>query len=182
MKQILDAVLQRLEELEAKSKQPFVLTDYSGQVLLYGCDQARNDLLTESKAKEYGGVIAHYMRVPSDLNQVAEVLDSLRKLSANDLKILYKFLEGGTLWPSRRVDEIIGFSQYINPSESPNALQEKMVTALPSFKRLEGLGVLFLAQSHSGGIIHQIGPLSSYMMMFAHLTPTGICLVRALPE
>ena len=57
-----------------------------------------------------------------------------------------------------------------------------MTAALPHFRRLEGFGILYLADTGAGGVVHEIGPLSAYMHQFAFLTDVGQKLVRALPH
>lgn len=181
MKLVIGELEQRLTQIEKKTGKPCVLDKHTGQVLLFGCEQVRNDPLVEAKAKAYGGVIAHYLTNPAEMTTVVEVLDSLRKLSVGDLKLLYSLKSGDKFHPNRRVDEMIGYQQSVAPFSDKQVLKEKMVAAFPCFKRLEGLGVIYLAQENVGGIIHDIGALSGYMSMFAHLTPMGISLVRALP-
>lgn len=174
-------LVSNLEEQIKQMNQPCILDERSGQVFLLGCEQARSDPLIDVKAKEYGAVVAHYMIHPADMDEVVEILDALRKLSAGDLRILYALKSGSQVYPHRRVDEIIGYSPYVDPFEKEKKLETQMKAALPSLKRLEGLGVLYLAAENWGGIDHKIGALSQYMSMYAHLTPVGINLVRALP-
>jgi hypothetical protein len=178
----LAEVFRRLEEIEKQAKKPQVINALSMEVLLYGCDQVRHDPLAVSKAKEYGSAISHFMLQASpEVGELVEILDNLRKLNTSDLKILYEFRLGDEILRSRRVDELVGYKPQIAPFGNRGALRERITTALPSFKRLEGLGVLYMADNHAGGVVHEIGPLSRYLSQAAFLSNSGVRLVTVLP-
>jgi hypothetical protein len=95
------------------------------------------------------------------------VLDCLRKLSWDDLKLLCGLRSDGLPLSNRRVDELVGYSPYIEPMGNKMELRRLIESALPSLKRLEGLGVIYLSDEHLAGIVHEIGPLSKYVQMHA---------------
>jgi hypothetical protein len=152
--------------------------------LVYGADQVRSDLLADSKAKEYGSAIAHYVKHPGDLNEVFEVLDCLRKLSINDLKILYQFRINEQFFDCREVLELSGYQEHIKPFESSASIRTKMETLYPTLMRLQGVGVIYLSYEHSSdiGIQPDIGGLSQEAKKFAFLTESGKQLVKVLPH
>lgn len=173
----------RLDELEKRTGRGTAWGPKASSVLMYAADQVRGDILAEAKVAEYGSAIVRYAEEDADLNEVAEVLDCLRKLSADDLKVLYSFRLGGKLTGNRSVAELAGYSYYPAPN-SIQALRSKMESLYPSLMRLEGLGVIYLAHSHGGGgmLPPDIGGLSEHLRKFAFLTRAGTRLVNALPN
>lgn len=179
IKLVLEEVFKRLDRLEKEKRMHPVIDE---QVMLHGCEQARHDPLVHLKLPEYGGAIVHYMQHPKNLTGLVEVMENLRKLNVGDLRILLKFRVGVEVLDSRRVDELVGYSPQLDPFGGRGKLRDNMTEAFPSFKRLEGLGVLFLASTQSGGVVHEIGPLSQYMSQTAFLTDAGRRLIEAIPS
>jgi hypothetical protein len=179
VKLALTEVFARLDKLSNGA--PQVLDEKATSVLNYGAEQVRSDILAEPKAKVYGSVIAHYIKEPADLNEVSEVLDCLRKLSATDLKVLYQFRIGGKLIQNRAVAELIGYQAGINPLESAASLKRKMEATFPTLMRLQGLGVIYLSMEPFAGLVHDIGGLSQEIKKTAYLTAAGARLVQILP-
>lgn len=121
------------------------------------------------------------MTNPQGLEEVVHVLDSLKKLSASDLKVLYNFKQGEKVWPNRQVAEIAGYKRGTDPFGSQDKLGKSMEQLFPSLMRLQGLGVIYLSEEHQGGTVFERGRFSSYLRQFAFLTDTGLRLVAALP-
>lgn len=181
IKAVVEQVVAQLDALAKKTNTTWVIDNRAVEVLVYGCEQARTDPNVSSKTKIYGGVIGHYIGNAIGMEAVVEVLELLRKINATDLKLLYALRDGATTFNMRRVDEMIGYSPYLEPFKNEKLLGQMMADTLPSIKRLEGLGVIYLSDEHVGGIVHDAGPLSNYLMMWANLTPAGKRLVLALP-
>ena len=175
-------VFHRLDQLESGGG-PQVFDEKACSVMVYGADQVRNDILADSKAKEYGSAIAHYVKEPGDLNEVFEILDCLRKLSASDLKILYQFRIGGKLFDNREVAKLAGYQAAVNPFGNQSAIRDKMETLYPSLMRLQGLGVIYLSKANSQRELLRIdiGGLSEDLRKSAFLTNSGKRLVGVLP-
>jgi hypothetical protein len=182
VKLVLEEVIRRVEKLEASAKAG--MTDAQAEILLYACDQARHDPLVSSKTKEYGEVIVSCMNQPRDVNEITEILDALRKLNGNNLKILYQFHICGKFFPNRSVAELVGHKVHIDPFESSKILRAKMDSLYPNFMRLQAFGLLYLSHgySKSGELMPDIGGLSEELRKFAFLTDAGARLVRALPK
>jgi hypothetical protein len=151
VKQMLDEVFRRLDELEKKSGKAQTFDEKACTVLLYSADQVRSDILAESKKREYGSATARYISKDADLNEVFEVLDCLRKLSADDLKLLYSFRIGEKLFENRLVAELAGYQRFEDPYMGQSKVRERMEKLYPSLMRLEGLGVLFLSYDRGSG-------------------------------
>lgn len=176
VKETVAEVAKRVGYLEEQLKDRSKL-----ETLVYGCDQARSDVLFETKREAYGAVIGNLMG--QELEPVVHVLDSLRKLSASDLKVLGHFWMGGKVWPNRQVAEIAGYQRGVDPFGSQDILNANMQALFPSLMRLQGLGVIYLADNPlAGGVVFKPAPLSEYLRQFAHLTETGQRLVAALPH
>ena len=182
VKLTFEEVFRRLDDLEKEGK-PQVFDEKACSVLIYGAEQVRADILAGAKAKEYGSAIAHYSQSPDDMNEVFEVLDCLRKLSADDLKVLYQFRIGGELFENRAVAELAGDQVHVNPFEAQAAVRARMESLFPSLMRLQGLGVIYLSSGYlpSGGVLLDIGGLSADLRKTAFLTQAGIRLVNVLP-
>lgn len=177
---VLAEAMRCLEAVEKQTHKAHVFDENSALVVLHGCEQARLDPLAHKKAPEYGAAIAKYMMQPANPDELVEVVENIRKISADDLKLLYQFKVEGVVLEGRRVDELVGYRPQIQPFGGRGRLRENMANAFPSFKRLEALGVLYLADTRDGGVVHQIGALSEYMSQSAILTQTGRRLVEAL--
>ena len=176
---VLEDVIRRLGRVE-----DYLKDEQKVRTLIYGCDQARGDILFEEKADAYGSVTSGLIVVEPDLNKVVEILDALRKLSGTDLKVLNHFWIGGKVWPNRQVEEIAGCQRGINPFPDVAGLRGKMEKLFPSLMRLQGLGILFVSPGHdrSGETPLDIGGLASYLKQFAFLTEVGTRLVAVLPH
>ncbi len=180
---LLSEMTKRLDVLEKQDGKATVFDEKAAGVLLYGADQIRHDVLAESKAKEYGAAVAHYVRKPDDLNEVFEVLDCLRKLSASDLKVLYQFWIGHEIFDNRAVADLAGYQRGVNPMANTRDLARQMEAIFPTLMRLQGLGVIYLAHARGGGeIMPDIGGLRDEFQKFAFLTDGGKRLVRVLPR
>jgi hypothetical protein len=183
VKVTFEEVFRRLDDLE-KAGKPQVFDEKACSVLIYGAEQARADILAGAKAKEYGSAIAHYSQSPDDMNEVFEVLDCLRKLSADDLKVLYEFRIDDGLFENRAVADLAGYQAHVNPFEAQATVRVRMERLFPSLMRLQGLGVIYLSSGYSptGGVALDIGGLSADLRKFAFLTQAGIRLVKVLPR
>lgn len=152
-------------------------------IVIQGCDQARGDILFDQKLGEYAGVIGFLAVNDVEGNQVVEVLDSLRRLSVDDLGVLHQFKIKGQFFPNRQVGELAGCGNLARISDDIAVLKQKMAKVFPTLMRLQGIGVLFLADSARAGMVPpNIGGLAVYMNQFAHLTENGQRLVQALPQ
>ena len=182
VKVAFDEVFRRLDDLE-KAGMPQLFDEKACSVMIYGAEQVRADILAGAKAKEYGCAIAHYSQSPDDMNEVFEVLDCLRKLSADDLRVLYEFRVGGQLFENRAIAELAGYQAHVNPFEAQAAVRARMERLIPSLMRLQGLGVIYLSSGYSpsGGVDLDIGGLSAELRKFAFLTQAGNRLVKVLP-
>jgi hypothetical protein len=187
VKKTLEGIERRVGSLEEAMR-----TRERAQTVVYGCEQARSDILFEGKAEQYAGVVSFLATADADLNQVVEVLDSLRKLSVDDLRILYHFKTGGTISEVKRVAEFAGWNEHemyaMNQfsSEAPEIREWRRNTErlFPGFMRLQGMGVLYLSDDLSvrgGRIPPDIGALGAQFRSFAHLTEAGMRLLAALP-
>ena len=183
VKVTFEEVFRRIERLE-RSRGSFVFDEANGAVLLYGAEQVRSDPLAATKAREYGAAITHYLAKPDDLNEMVEILDSLRKVSAGDLKVLYQFRSGSEQLPSRKISELAGYHEHVNPFEDVALVRTRMQALYPNLMRLQGLGVIYLARAYSpqGGLAPDIGGLSDDFQKFAFLTDMGKRLVNVLPR
>jgi hypothetical protein len=153
----------------------------SAAILLYGCDQARNDILCVTKTNEYGAAIKKSFSDESSLDEVMQLFDNLRKVNADDIKYLRKFrspikADGR---PFVELAEITNYDQ-MSPNNL-NAVRDRTAVALATAMRLQGLGVLILAPQKQGGMLPMdIGPLREYLQHSVFLTAAGIRLADAL--
>jgi hypothetical protein len=191
----MNRVLETLRGIEARvgSLEEVMRTRERAQTVLYGCDQARGDILFDSKATAYVGVIGYLAWNDTGLNQVVEVLDSLRKLSADDLRVLYQFKTGGTISEAKLVAELAGWTTHYMPpmnvmapgdSTDIRSWRAEMERLYPSLMRLQGFGVLYLSDElrHTGGAIPpNIGAFDSEFRRSVRLTQAGRRLLQALP-
>jgi len=186
VKQVLQEMERRFQGLENNQSklQELLKKPRAYTTLIYGCDQARSDVLLDSKVKDYGCVIGNLIEIEAELDDVVEILDSLRKLSARDLKTLYQFKSASKIFDGRDVKELVGFQIPTTPpfiNADVPAIKKSMRELYPSLMRLEGLGILFLESSPYGSSVPNIGGLTDKLDSFAALTPMGKKLVQALP-
>ncbi|MDD2763906.1 MAG: hypothetical protein PHE83_08050 [Opitutaceae bacterium] len=180
VKTILEEVARRVGSLEEAMK-----NQQRAQTVVYGCDQARGDILIEQKVKEYGGVIGFLAVNDVEVSEVVEVLDSLRKLSAEDLKVLHQFRIRGQIFENRQISELAGYTPYVQISGQVDPLRCEMERIFPNLMRLQGLGVLYLSDAGAGfggALPPNIGGLTPYLTQFAFLTKIGKRLVQAMPQ
>jgi len=176
---LLEDVVRRLGRVE-----DYLRDEKKIKTLIYGCDQARGDILFEEKVEAYGSVTSGLIVGDADLEKVVEILDALRKLSGTDLKVLNHFWIGGKVWENRQVEEIAGYQRGVNPFPDVAGLRSSMEKLFPSLMRLQGLGILYVSPAHdrSGELPIAIGGLQNYLKQFAFLTEVGTRLVAVLPH
>lgn len=176
---LLEDVIRRIGRVE-----DYLKDEQKVRTLIYGCDQARGDILFEEKADAYASVTSGLIVGDAGLDKVVEILDALRKLSGTDLKVLNHFWMGGRVWPNRQVEEIAGYQRGINPFPDVAGLRSSMEKLFPSLMRLQGLGILYVSPAHdrSGELPLAIGGLQNYLKRFAFLSEVGIRLVTVLPH
>lgn len=177
---VLDAITQEIAGLRLQLSE--VRQNRANEVLLRVLDVARSDLETEQKARHYGSAALALACSDESLENVNEVLESLRKLSAFDLKILYKFRENGRVRAEVSVAEIGGFK--LHPTQPMTTEKEWMPIMLqlhPSILRLEALGVCVLDAGANYHEERHAGRLRQAAAKVLYLTQVGTRLVRVLP-
>ncbi len=157
----------------------------AAELILFACDQARHDPLAAPKADAYGAVLAYSVTSVHGIEELAEIIENLRKVNTTDIKSLLQFRsDAKSTWDSRFVRDLAGYQSGIDPFGGQGTVENNMPEVLSSLLRLQALGVLYLTRgaNRMGGPVLDIGVHSDSADQIAFLTLPGKRLVLALPQ
>lgn len=149
--------------------------------LLLACEQAMTDPLFESKQTDYANVTASLILEKTSANEAAEIIDSIRKLSENDLAVLKRLLRR-THSNKVQIDvlELVGIQRPLRSEDKP-LMTDLAQQNYPNVMRLQGMGLILVSGNRDARKIHIIeSPYDSLLAQEVTLTTIGARLLSAL--